>query len=139
MLKADILYSYYPLKNPVTIAGTLVQEAYIDPYYQKHNQEFLTAKKEKGIKLSQAELAKRLITDNWIIEFVQTLDQKELGKGKRYSTWVYYPFEPLWKHHRSYCLIFCLEDGKNYIEIIDCYRESKYERKKWKNKYEASE
>jgi len=64
MLKADILYSYYPLKNPVTIAGTLVQEAYIDPYYQKHNQEFLTAKKEKGIKLSQAELAKRLITDN---------------------------------------------------------------------------
>jgi hypothetical protein len=74
-------------------------------------------------------LKERIITNDWIIEFVQQLDKKELPKGKRYDKWVYYPQEPFWKFHRSYCLIFCLEDKQNYIEIVDCYRESKYERK----------
>ena len=38
----------------------------ISPYYEKHNQEYLEKLKRKGIKLSDKELAEKLITDNLI-------------------------------------------------------------------------
>lgn len=135
MLYQDIEYYYFRLKSSIVINGILIKEVYIDPYYEKHNKEFLEAKKERGIKLTPLELKERLITNDWIIEFVQQLDKKEFPNGKRYDKWVYHPQEPFWKYHRSYCLIFCLEDNQNYIEVVDCYRESKFERvklSKWK-------
>ena len=134
MLYQDISYYHFQLESPIVVDGILIEEVYIDPYYEKHNEEFLEGKKEKGIKLTSQELKERIITNEWIIEFVQQLDTQELPNGKKYDKWVYYPREPFWKYHKSYCLIFCLEDGKNYIEVVDCYRESKYERKKWKNR-----
>ena len=129
MLYQDIEYYYSHLENPIVINGILIKEVYIDPYYEKHNEEFLEAKKKKGIKITPSELEERIIKNEWIIDFVRQLDKQELLNGKRYDKWVYYPREPFWKYHRSYCLILCLEDGQNYIEIVDCYRESKYEKK----------
>ena len=34
-----------------------------DSYYEKHNEEFLEGKKEKGIKLASQELKERIITN----------------------------------------------------------------------------
>jgi len=51
------------LKRPIVINGVLIKEVYIDPYYEKHNKEFVEAKKEQGIKLTPLELKERLITN----------------------------------------------------------------------------
>lgn len=87
MLYQDINYYYFRLKKSIVINGILIKEAYIDHYYEKHNEEFLQAKKKKGIKLTPAELKERIITNDWIIEFVQQLDKQELPLGKRYDKW----------------------------------------------------
>jgi hypothetical protein len=64
MLYKDIEYYYFRLKIPIVINGILIKEVYIDPYYEKHNKEFLEAKKERGIKLTPLELKERLITND---------------------------------------------------------------------------
>ena len=38
----------------------------ISPYYEKHNKEYLEAVEKKGIKLTNRELAEKLITDDLI-------------------------------------------------------------------------
>lgn len=63
MVYKDIKYYHTRLENAVIINGVLIKEVYIDPYYEKHNEEYLEAKSERGIKFSPAELAKRLITN----------------------------------------------------------------------------
>ncbi|CAG8603995.1 8470_t:CDS:2, partial [Scutellospora calospora] len=42
-------------KKPTIINGILIKEVYIDPYYEKHNEEYLEAKKKQGIKLTLQE------------------------------------------------------------------------------------
>jgi hypothetical protein len=64
MLYQDIDYYYFCLEKPITVKGILIKEVYIDPYYEKHNEEFLEAKKKKGIKLTPAELRERIITND---------------------------------------------------------------------------
>ena len=63
MLYQDINYYYFQLENPIVVDGILIKEVYIDPYYEKHNEEFLEGKKEKGIKLTSQELKERIITN----------------------------------------------------------------------------
>jgi hypothetical protein len=64
MLYQDTEYYYFRLEKPIIINGILIKELYIDPYYEKHNKEFLEAKKEQGIKLTSLELKERLITND---------------------------------------------------------------------------
>ncbi|CAG8797827.1 9869_t:CDS:2, partial [Racocetra persica] len=40
---ADIKYYHTRLENAVIINGVLIKEVYIDPYYEKHNEEYLEA------------------------------------------------------------------------------------------------
>lgn len=63
MLYSDINYYYFRLEKPIIINGILIKEVYIDPYYKKHNEEYLEAKKEQGIKLTSQELTERIITN----------------------------------------------------------------------------
>ena len=107
MLYQNIEYDYFRLKKSLLINGVLIKEIYINPYWEKH--------KEEGI-------SKELI-----VELVKLLPVEELGVGKRYDKWVYYYQEPIFYNDKVYCLVFCLEDEKNYIEIVNCYRESNYE------------
>ncbi|RHZ36716.1 hypothetical protein [endosymbiont GvMRE of Glomus versiforme] len=117
MLKKEVDYSYYPLKKSITVNGISIKEIYIDPYWQKH--------KKEGI------------SEELIIKLAKLLDKKRAESGKRYDHWVYFASEPLFYRNKAYCLVWCLEDSKNYLEVIDCYRESNYEKKKRKNKYES--
>ena len=63
MLYQDINYYYFQLESPIVVDGILIKEVYIDPYYEKHNEEFLEGKKEKEIKLTSQELKERIITN----------------------------------------------------------------------------
>jgi hypothetical protein len=49
----------------------------ISPYYEKHNQEYLVALEKKGIKLTEEELVKKLITDDLIRELTKELEKEE--------------------------------------------------------------
>ena len=64
MLYQDTNYYYFRLKKSVVVKDILIKEVYTDPYYEKHNEEFLEAKKKKGIKLTPAELKERIITND---------------------------------------------------------------------------
>jgi len=118
MLYQNIKYDYFCLKRPIIINGVLIREIYFNPYWEKHQKE--------GI-------SKELIIE--LVKLLELFGEKELGIGKRYDEWVYYNYEPIFYQNKAYCLVWCLEDKKNYIEIVDCYRESNYERPKNKVKY----
>ena len=49
------------------------------PYYEKHNKELLEALEKKGIILSKAELAEKLITDNLIMNVLLPQLDEERG------------------------------------------------------------
>ena len=108
MLKKEVDYSYHPLKKLIKVNGISITEIYIDPYWKKHEDEG--------------------ISEELIIELVKSLDKKRSEAGKRYDDWVYFVEEPIFYCDKAYCLVWCLEDGKNYLEVVDCYRESNYER-----------
>jgi hypothetical protein len=116
MLKKEVDYSYCLLKKPIIVNKISIKEIYIDPYWKKHQDEG--------------------ISEELIIELVKLLDTKRSEAGKRYDDWVYYAEEPLFFNDKAYCLVWCLEDDKNYLEVIDCYRESNYEKPKRKSNYE---
>ena len=116
MLKKEVDYSYYLLKKLVKVNGISIKEIYIDPYWKKH--------KDEGI------------SEELIIELVKLLDEKRAEVGKRYDDWVYFAKEPLFYDKKAYCPVWCLEDGKSYLEVVDCYRESNYEKPQRKIKYE---
>ena len=116
MLKKEVDYSHHPLKKIIIVNGILIKEIYIDPYWKKHEDEG--------------------ISEELIIELINLLDTKRSETGKRYDNWVYFSEEPIFYNDKAYCLVWCLEDNKNYIEVVDCYRESNYERPSRKIKYE---
>lgn len=111
MLKKEVDYSYYLLKKTLLVnSKTVIKEIYIDPYWKKHQDEG--------------------ISEPLIIELVKLLDKKGAEIGKRYDSWVYFVNEPWFYGDKAYCLVWCLEDNQNYLEVIDCYRASNYEKKK---------
>ena len=120
MLKKAVDYGYHLLKKPITVnEGILITEIYIDPYWKKHEDEG--------------------ISEELIIELVKLLDGKRSELGKRYDNWVYFAEEPIFYDDKAYCLVWCLEDKKNYLEVIDCYRESNYEKPQKRIKYESKQ
>jgi hypothetical protein len=57
------------------------------------------------------------------------LNNRGAEVGKRYDNWVYFVNEPWFYDNKAYCLVWCLEDNQDYLEVIDCYRVSNYEKK----------
>ena len=55
-----------PYESDLVINGRHFTKLEINPYYEKHNKEYLEALERKGIKLSEKELAEKLITDDLI-------------------------------------------------------------------------
>ncbi|MCE8163298.1 MAG: hypothetical protein I3273_03920 [Candidatus Moeniiplasma glomeromycotorum] len=115
MLKEKVDYSYHLLKKLITVNRISIKEIYIDPHWRKHEKEG--------------------ISEELIIELVKLLDKKRFFFGKRYDDWVYFTNEPWFYNDKAYCLVWCLEDNQNYLEVVDCFRDSNYERPKRKIKY----
>src|ERR1044072_275833 len=79
-------------KCDLFIDGQHFTKLEISPYYEKHNQEYLTALKKKKIKLTPKQLAEKLITDDLIRKvFVPQLDGEiEIRVDGRYYQYTYY-------------------------------------------------
>src|SRR5688572_2123974 len=70
----------------------------ISPDYEEKNKEFKQGLAKQGIKLTKAELAKVLITDDLIRELIQQLDGKSKEEVKYegdYYQYSYYTYEPV--------------------------------------------
>ena len=107
----------------------------ISPYYEKHNKEYLEKLEREGIRLSEKELAEKLITDDLIRVMIKQLEkEKEIIQEGRYYHWTYYSrrvFKETETKIKSYKLVWCLDDNNTHIlGIMDCYRMRKYDKKK---------
>src|SRR4051794_40698489 len=76
----------------------------ISPYYEKHNQEYLTALKKKRIKLTPGQLASKLITDDLIQEFAKKLQNRRHFPEGRYYQYTYYSFQ-VYRGNKAYKLV----------------------------------
>lgn len=108
----------------------------ISPDYKKKNKEFKQGLVEKGIKLSQSELNRVLITDDLIRELVQQLDGKNEQEVKfegSYYQYTYHTYEPVFnKWGYAFRLVWCCDkDNHHILGIIDCYWRSKYNLVEW--------
>src|SRR5947208_6767913 len=85
----------------------------ISPYYEKHNREYLEKLKRKGIKLSEKELAEKLITDDLIRKVLvpQLNGENDIRVDGRYYQYTYY-FAILYKGVKAYKLIWCIADNE---------------------------
>lgn len=104
----------------------------ISPYYEKHNLEYLTALKRKGIKLSNQALANKLITDDLIRKILlpQLNGERADEDGERNYQYTYYSAFPLYNGKKAYKLVWCLDDNNPHIlGIMDCFRIGKYDKK----------
>jgi hypothetical protein len=68
-----------PYNYKITINWQKFTKLEISPYYEKHNKELLEALEKKGIVLSEAELAEKLITDDLIMNVLLLQLDKERG------------------------------------------------------------
>ncbi|CAJ0761308.1 7805_t:CDS:2 [Entrophospora sp. SA101] len=98
----------------------------ISPDYEEKNKEFKQGLAKQGIKLTKAELAKVLITDDLIRELVHQLDGKSKEEVKYegdYYQYSYYTYEPVFNQWGySYRLVWCCDDNNpKILGIIDCY------------------
>src|SRR3954463_16651931 len=59
-----------PYDYQITVNWQKFTKLEISPYYEKHNKEYLEALEKKGILLSKAELAEKLITDDLIMNIL---------------------------------------------------------------------
>jgi len=74
-----------PYECDLVIEGQHFTKLEISPYYEKHNKEYLEKLERKGIKLSEKELAEKLITDDLIRKvLVPQLHNKEVKLEGRY-------------------------------------------------------
>ena len=98
----------YPIK--LVINNRKLDELILDPHYEKKHGNYLT--------------------DEIIYNFALELNQKKVIIEDRKKPYDYFSHWPLFREWRAYKLIGCLEDDKNYLGIIDCYRRRKYDKKK---------
>ncbi|CAG8508113.1 22671_t:CDS:2, partial [Racocetra persica] len=101
----------------------------ISPYYEKHNKEYLEALEKKGIVLSKAELAEKLITDVLIMNVLlpQLDGERGIISEGRYYNWTYYSrrtFKETETKIKAYKLVWCVADDEPHIlGLMDCYRQ----------------
>lgn len=95
----------YPAK--LTVNRREINQIIIDPHY-KENHPYMS--------------------DELICELVKELDQRRFAPKDRKSPWTYFETD-ITSENKNYRLVFCLEDNKNYLGVIHCYRKSKYGKK----------
>ena len=104
----------------------------ISPYYEKHNREYwesLEKKKAKGVKITDEQLKRKIISDELIRELIKQLDREWVDEESRYYHWTYYSFITF-IDDKAYKLVWCFDDYEiNIIGIVNCYRIGKYDRK----------
>lgn len=121
----------YPCKLVVNNQNLTILE--ISPYYEKHNCEYwesLEKKKAKGVKITDEQLKKKIISDELIRELVKQLDgEEEVRQEGRYYHWTYYSFITFIED-KAYKLVWCFDDYEtSIIGIVNCYRIGKYDKK----------
>ena len=94
----------------------------------------MTKQKERGIKLSEQELAEKLITDDLIREvLVPQLHTKEVKQEGEYYHWTYSSYRAFKETEtkiKAYKLVWCFSYNEPHIlGLMDCYRQSKYDKK----------
>ena len=124
-----------PYECDLVIDGQHFTKLEVSPYYEKHNKEYLEKLEREGIKLSEKELAEKLITDDLIRKIlVPQLHNKEVKLEGRYYHWTYYTFRTFEETEtkiKAYKLVWCVADNEPHIlGLMDCYRQSKYDEKK---------
>ncbi|KLL05478.1 MAG: hypothetical protein MRERV_1c182 [Mycoplasmataceae bacterium RV_VA103A] len=96
----------------------------------------MEALEKKGIVLSKAELAEKLITDVLIMNVLlpQLDGERGIISEGRYYNWTYYSrrtFKETETKIKAYKLVWCVADDEPHIlGLMDCYRQSKYDKKK---------
>lgn len=122
-----------PYECDLVINGQHFTKLEISPYYEKHNEEYLEALERKEIKLSEKELAEKLINDDLIREILLLqLDGKEVKKEGEYYHWTYYThraFKETEYKIKAYKLVLCFDSQEIHIlGVMDCYRQRKYDK-----------
>lgn len=96
----------YPIK--LVVNSLKLNEVVIDPHYEsKHS----------------------YMSDERIFEIVKFLNNKKFIPTNRKKQYLYFETD-IDYDNRNHRLIWCLEDGKNYLGIIHCYYKKKHEPKK---------
>ncbi len=107
----------------------------ISPDYEEKNKEFKQGLAKQRIKLTKAELAKVLITDDLIRELVKQVVKKEkrIKFEGRYYQYSYYTYEPVFNQWGyAYRLVWCCDDDNpEILGVIDCYWRQKYNEIGW--------
>ena len=120
-----------PYECDLVIEGQRFTKLEISPYYEKHNKEYLEKLERKGIKLSNKQLAEKLITDDLIRKILvpQLNGENDIRADGRNYQYTYY-FAILYKGVKAYKLVLCVSDDEFHIlGIMDCFRIRKYDRK----------
>ncbi len=103
----------------------------ISPYYEKHNREYwesLGRKKAKGVKITDEQLKRKIISDELIRELIKQLDKEWVDEEGRYYHWTYYSFITFISD-KAYKLVWCFDDYEtNIIGIVNCYRIGKFDK-----------
>jgi hypothetical protein len=123
-----------PYECDLVINGQHLTKLEISPYYEKHNREYwrnLEKKKAKGIKITDEQLKRKIISDELICELVKKLDgEEEIVQEGRFYHWTYYSFITF-ADDKAYKLVWCFDDYEtNIIGVVNCYRIGKYDRDK---------
>src|SRR3954453_13913417 len=81
----------------IIIGKQIFTKLEISPDYKEKNKEFKQGLEEKGIKLTKSELAKVLMTDDLIREFVKQVakNEKRIKFEGSYYHYTYYTYEPV--------------------------------------------
>ena len=118
-----------PYECDLIIDGQHFAKLEISPYYEKHNKEYLEKLERKGIKLSERELAEKLITDDLIRVMIKQLEkEKEIIQEGRYYHWTYYSFR-VYHGIKAYRLVWCVADDEPHIlGMMNCYRQEKFDK-----------
>ena len=69
------------------------------------------------------------MSDEKIYRIVKFLNNKSFIPTNRKNQYVYFETDIRY-HDKNHRLVWCLEDNQDYLEVIDCYRASNYEKNK---------
>jgi len=95
----------YPIR--LIVNKYILNEIIIDPHYETNH---------------------HYMTDELICELVENLNNRRFIPKDRKRPWYY--FEADVEHGgKNYHLVWCLEDNKTYLGVINCYRKKKYDKK----------
>src|SRR6185369_12382086 len=120
-----------PYECDLVIDGQHFTKLEVSPYYEKHNKEYLEKLEKKGIKLSEQELAEKLITDDLIRKILlpQLNGEDDIRADGRNYQYTYY-FATSYKGVKAYKLVWCVADNEPHtLGIMDCFRIRKYDKK----------